>query len=310
MFNVLITGIEGFVGPYLRKLFLDSNNNVIGTFLEEPTTEDKSQVYKMDILKIKEIENIFSQFSFDYIVHLAGFSSVGKSYSHPEMCERINVDGTKNLLDTILKFRQNPRILIISSGEIYGNPEYLPIDEKHPINPVSPYGISRLKQEKICFRYIQDFNMNIIIARSFNHTGEKQPPLFAIPSFAKQIAEIEKGLLTKIKVGNLSAYRDFSDVRDVVNAYKLILEQGKIGNIYNVCQGKSYKLEFLLKLLISYTENEIDIVEEKALFRQNDIEILLGDNRKLIKELKWKIDYDFEKTLLHILNFHRKKIFQ
>ena len=204
-----------------------------------------------------------------HIFHLAGFSSVVKSFEHPDLCFNVNVEGTKNLLNTIMVCGIKPRILIVSSSEIYGKPEYIPIDESHPLKPVSPYGESRVAQEKVCKEYGEK-GLNIIIARSFNHTGPNQSETFVIPSFRKQVQDAKDGDI--IRVGNIDIIRDFSDVQDTVRAYRILLEKGTIGEIYNVGSGNGYRLRDILDSLIKESGKHLKVAIDQKKYRKADIE--------------------------------------
>jgi len=168
------------------------------------------------------------------------------------------------------------KILIVSSAEVYGNSKYLPIDEKHPLGPFSPYAESKGEQEKVTLKYL-----NTIIARSFNHTGLDQPPNFVIPSFRKQIDEAKDG--EKIYVGNLDVIRDFSDVDDVVHAYRLLLEKGALGEVYNVGSEIGYNLQDVLKKLIKDSGKKLKIEVDSERYRKEDIYKLICDNTKIKK---------------------------
>ncbi len=274
MKKALITGISGFVGPYLKRELEKNGYEVFGIDRTGGTN-----VFKCDLLDRKNVDDVIEKVKPDFIFHLAGFSSVKDSWDKPDLCRKINVEGTKNLLDAIAKFNLKPRILIVTSAEVYGRPKKLPLTERSPLSPESPYAKSRVEQEKLLQNYK---NLNWVVARSFNHTGPGQPAKFVIPEFAKQLAEIKKGLQKPvIKVGNLEAKRDFSDVRDVVRAYRLLLEKGRKHEIYNVCSGKSYKVEEMLNMMIENVGIDVKVVIDKDKFRPVDIGELRGDCGKL-----------------------------
>lgn len=304
MSKALITGISGFVGPYLKvelekngyTVFgLDRNKNRHSEQGRRGDQVEKSHaIFQCDLLDKKSVAKIFGELKPNFIFHLAGFSSVEKSWKQPELCQKINIEGTRNLLDAVIEAKINPRILIVSSAEVYGNPKKLPLSETSPINPQNPYAKSRVAQEKLLQNYK---NLDWIVSRSFNHTGPRQPAQFVIPEFAKQLAQIKKGLQKPvIKVGNLETKRDFSDVRDVVRAYRLLLEKGKKHEIYNVCSGKAYKINDLLNTMISQIDIDVKIEIDKSKFRPQDIKELRGDNSK-IKELGFKNSILIDKTL-------------
>jgi GDP-4-dehydro-6-deoxy-D-mannose reductase len=283
----LITGINGFVGPYLREELESSGILVYGLDI----TGDGKKIFQCDITDSDSVQSVISRIRPDLVFHLAGFSSVAKSFENPELCFRINVDGTKNLLDAIIMARINPRILIISSSEVYGRPEYNPIDENHPLKPVSPYGESRQNQEILCMDYIKRHDLKIIISRSFNHTGPNQSETFVIPSFRKQILEAKDG--DEILVGNLDIIRDFSDVRDVVKAYRALLESGEIGEVYNIGSGHAYHLGKVLKKMILESGKKLSVKIDPKRYRKADIEEMVCNPKKLMQV----IDIKFRKII-------------
>lgn len=305
----LITGISGFVGPHLAKHLLSNKHTVFGVDLIKKKIENVSS-YQVDILNRKSLFSVMNEIKPDYVFHLAAQSSVEKSFSQPELTKKVNVDGTKNLLDSILNAKINPAILIVSSAQIYGTPKQTPITEQHPLNPQSPYAKLRLKQEKLALDYYKKHSMKIVIARSFNHTGPGQSAEFVCPDFAKQIVEIEKGLRKPvIKVGDLKAKRDFTDVRDIVRGYLLALEKGKTGEYYNLCSGKAYSVEEILHILIKISNCKgIKIERDPKKMRPSDMPILLGDNSKFRKQTGWKPEIQIEQTLSDILEYWRKQI--
>ncbi|MFT4303215.1 MAG: GDP-mannose 4,6-dehydratase [Candidatus Woesearchaeota archaeon] len=269
--KALITGGKGFVGPYLKRELENNGYSVVVSDL-------KDSDYDCDITNKEKVFSMISSIKPDYVFHLAGFSSVSKSFENPSLCFKINIDGTKNLLEACLDVK---KVLIVSSAEVYGKPEYVPIDEKHPLNPVSPYGKSRVEQEKIALNF-----SNVVISRSFNHTGEGQPSTFVIPSFKNQINEAKNG--DTIYVGNLEVIRDFSDVKDVVHAYRILLEKGVLGEIYNVGSGVGVKLKDILNKLILESGKDLKVEVDSNKYRKADIVELVANVSK-INELGIKI---------------------
>lgn len=305
----LITGIAGFVGPYLAKYLLNNKHKVFGIDLAKKKTEKVSS-YQIDILDRENLFSIMDEIRPNYVFHLAAQSSVKKSFKQPELTKKINVDGTKNLLNSILNAKINSTILMVSSAQIYGLPKQIPIIEQHPLSPSSPYAKSRLEQEKLALDYCKKHSMKIVIIRSFNHTGPGQPAEFVCSDFAKQIVEIERGLRKPlIKVGNLKAKRDFTDVRDIVKGYLLALEKGKVGECYNLCSGKAYSIEEIFRLLIKISNCKgIKIEKDPKKMRPSDMPILLGDNSKFRKQTGWKPEIQIEQTLKDIMGYWRKQI--
>ncbi|MCF7859831.1 MAG: GDP-mannose 4,6-dehydratase [Candidatus Cloacimonetes bacterium] len=295
MSKCLITGGNGFVGQYLKNKLLQEGHIVETMDLNNPDNP-------VDITDRKQVFSEVARIRPERVFHLAGFSSVAMSFEKPELCRKINVDGTINLLDGITNLVDKektseindasdylPRILIISSADVYGKPEYSPIDEKHPIGPVSPYGNSRVEQEKAALEWSQKNNLPVVICRSFAHTGPGQPENFVIPSFRKQVEEAKDGGI--IKVGNLEVIRDFSDVRDVVKAYIGLIEKNVPNFIVNVGSGNAFKLKDVLHSMIKKSGKKLDVEVDPARYRPVDIMELVCDNKKLYS----LIDFRFRK---------------
>ncbi len=303
--KAFITGVSGFVGPYLAKHLAASGFEVFGIDRSGKGV-DGCVVDKCDVTDAAVVAKVVKKVSPGFIFHLAGQSSVAKSWKEPELTWKVNVDGFKNLLDSVTAAGINPRILLVSSAEVYGIPKRLPISEAHPIAPVSPYGESKVEQERIALAHVKD-GMHIVISRSFNHTGPGQPPEFVCSNFAKQVAGIEKGSQPPvIKVGNLKIRRDFSDVRDVVKAYLLLLGKGKPGEAYNVCSGKAFTVGEVLNRLIALSKIKFRVEQEASRVMENSVPALHGDHSKLIAATGWKPAISLDQTLVDLLDYWRK----
>ncbi len=311
--KTLITGISGFVGYHLTKELISSGHKVYGIdMIELPDIYDclyKDIIFtKSDILDENKIRQIILEYKPDWIFHLAAISSVLKSWKDKKNTLSTNILGTYNILESCTLLKNKPHILLIGSAEEYGKIKLKkPINENTPLNGFTPYAISKITQEYLGNHYIITYHLPIYRTRSFNHTGPGQNESFVCSSFCKQVAEIE--LLNKepiIYVGNLSSIRDFSDVRDVVKAYILIIEKGKPSEIYNVCSMKSYSIKEILNIILSFSTKKIKVVVDKNRYRKVEIPFLKGSNIKL-KKLKWKPQYTLEQTLLDTLNYWREK---
>ncbi len=303
----LITGAGGFVGPYLVAHLIAQGHTVYGIERAERNVKN-CEMFAADILDKKKIPEIIKKIKPDYIFHLAGQSSVEVSWKEPQLTMDINVRGTVNLLNAVAKAKINPKIIIVSSSEIYGRPVKLPLKEDHPLNPTSPYGESRLLQEKAVKEIAKKHKLQVVIARSFPHTGPGQVPKFVCPAFAEQIIMIErKKTEPVIKVGNLDNERDFADVRDVVKAYLLMADKGKNGEAYNVCYGKSWKIKKILSYLLKNSTVKPKIIVDPAKLRKGDMKKVVGSHAKLTKDTGWKPAIKFEKTLEDIITYWRKQ---
>ncbi len=301
--KAFITGISGFAGKYLAEYLAEKGLEVYGIDRTGAKIEG-ADVEVCDILDQKKLARTIAAVKPDYVFHLAAQSSVPKSFEQPEETMRINVEGTRNLLEAILSAKISPTILVISSLQIYGKPDKVPITEAAELRPKSPYAKSKVEQERLCKEYGKK-GLKLIISRSFNHTGPGQTPDFVWASFGKQIAEIEKGEKGELKVGNLEVERDFSDVRDIVKAYYLAVKKGKVGETYNICSGKAYNLRKMLDVLISNSKAKLKLSTDPKLVRE-DVPVLYGDNTKFCKATGWKPEIPFEKTLKDILEYWRK----
>ncbi|WP_313568884.1 GDP-mannose 4,6-dehydratase [Acetoanaerobium noterae] len=310
--KALITGINGFVGEYLSDFLISNQIDVYGTVLsEEASIENISdnKIFKMDLLDKNEVNKIIAEIKPDYIFHLAGQSSVALSWKKPDLTINVNVIGTINLLEAVKLYSNKSRVLIIGSSDQYGivNPEQCPISENTPMNPQSPYATSKKTQEEIAIQYFKAFKINTIIVRAFNHIGPKQNKGFVIADFASQIAEIEKEKKAAIiKVGNLDAKRDFTDVRDVVRAYYLVMTNGKPGEIYNVGSGITYKIKEILDKLLSLAKVSIYIEKDNDKMRPSDVPLIQCDNSKISTECGWTLQYPIDQTLIDTLNYWRR----
>lgn len=303
--KALITGANGFVGGHLVDLLLKNGFELFG--LDRSKSDIKwVKSFNADITDEKEVSRVIKECVPDYIFHLAAISSVKLCSENPELARKVNVTGTESIIRACAKNGINPTILVTSSAYVYGVPQHTPIDENHPTNPIDPYGKSKLEQENISLKLFEETGIKVIISRSFNHIGSNQGTGFACSDFAKQIAEIEKGISKpEIHVGNLNPKRDFSDVRDIVKAYLLLLQKGKPGEVYNIGSGKSYSMRHILDVMLSKSTAKIKIVEDKDKFRKAEIPILEANNKKFTDLTGWKPEFSIEQSLSDVLDYWR-----
>ena len=319
MMKALITGITGFAGSYLAEYVLSTKKyDVSGTYLLEESLrnveaiKDKLHLVKADLSQEKSVLNIVKDVSPSVIFHLASLTSPADSFNNPTQTLTNNISLQVNLLESVRKNNLfNTKILIVSSADIYGlvKKEDLPIDEKTPLMPTSPYSISKIAQDFLGLTYFLSYKLKIIRVRPFNHIGPKQSPHFAVSAFAKQIAEIEKGKrTTTLHVGNLDAKRDFTNVKDMMNAYVLAIEKGKDGEVYNIGSGISYKMSDILNKLSLMSSSKIKIEKDETLFRPNDNPELVCNPNKFTKLTGWKPQISMETTLKDTLDYWRNII--
>lgn len=308
--KALIIGGAGFVGSYLiEHLMKDCGWNVYVTKLEnEEIEQDNVMVYNLNILDKAAIVELLQEVKPDYIFHLAAQSSVALSWNNPSLTIDVNIKGSVNVLDAVRELDYKPRILLIGSGEEYGHilENETPITETNMVRPGNIYAATKACQNMIGNIYADAYQMDVIMVRAFNHIGPKQSPIFVVSDFCKQVAEIEKGLREPvIKVGNLSAKRDFTDVRDVVRAYSLLIQKGKAGETYNVGSGKAVAIEEILKMILSFSSKEIRIVVDKEKLRPVDVPVIEADINKLTERTDWTPSISLNETINCTIQFWR-----
>jgi len=308
--KALIIGGAGFVGSYLiEHLQTELNCKIYVTKMpQNDFVRENVKVFDLDILIKDDVIKILKYVRPDYIFHLAAQSSVFLSWKNPALTVDINIKGSVNLLDAIRELDYTPRILFVGSGEEYGlvNENETPINENNATRPGNIYAATKLAQNHIGRIYASAYDMDIIMVRAFNHIGPNQLPAFVVADFCKQVAEIEKRYTAPvIRVGNLSAKRDFTDVRDVVRAYALLMQKGKSGETYNVGSGKAISIEEILKIIISMSHVDIKIEIDKNKFRPVDVPIIEADIRKLTEITGWKKNIEIEETIADTLNYWR-----
>jgi GDP-4-dehydro-6-deoxy-D-mannose reductase len=319
MKKVFITGITGFAGSYLAEHLLSLGNfSVCGTYLSEESLSLVSSIQKdislvkLNLLDAEKVSATIKEYKPDLVFHLAALTSPAESFKNPSETVTNNITAQINLMEAI---RQNnlpeTKMLVISSGDVYGavDKNNLPIDEETALRPTNPYAVSKIAQDFLGLQYFLSYKMKIIRVRPFNHTGPKQSPNFVVSAFAKKIAEIEKGKREPIlTVGNLETRRDFTDVRDMVKAYVLAIENGELGEAYNIGSGKAYKIADILDTLVKQSTVKIEIKVDSALLRPSDTPELVCDNNKFIKLTNWTPKIPLETTLKDTLDYWRNII--
>ncbi|TAK95435.1 NAD-dependent epimerase/dehydratase family protein [Patescibacteria group bacterium] len=300
--RALITGIDGFVGRYLAAELSAHGAEVFGTTVGS----DHDHVRHIELTDPDSVRRVVSELHPDQVYHLAGFTSVKASWDQTELAMRVNRDGTKNLYAALQNLDVKPRVLITSTAEVYGIPTSTPITESHPTTPNSPYAESKLAQERVTGEFPE---VPTTIVRSFPHIGPGQSPTFVTSDFARQIVQVERGQASAVHVGNLEARRDFSDVRDVVRAYRLLMEKDTAGQIYNVCSGNVLSIRQVLDaLLAASTNKEILVESDPDRLRPSDIPVLAGDSTKLRSTTGWRPEISVAQTTLpEILAYWREK---
>lgn len=316
--RVLITGITGFVGSHLAEYALKAGAEVVGSVRWRSRLEyidgirGSLQLVEADLRDASSARALLAQTRPDRIFHLAAQSFVHASFNAPAETLHTNILCQANLLEGLRAERLSPRVLIVGSSEEYGfvYENELPIRETNPLRPLSPYAVSKVAQDLMGFQYWKSYGLSIVRSRAFNHSGPRRGEVFVTSNFAKQIAEIEAGRREPvIQVGNLTPRRDFSDVRDIVRGYWLLLERGEPGDVYNLCSGKAWSIQQVLDFLLSQSRvGKVSVQEDPARLRPSDVPHLVGDAGKIEKVLGWRTEIPFEQTLKDLLDYWRQRL--
>jgi len=317
--KVLITGITGFAGSHLADYILANHPDVdvFGTIRWRSRREniqhieDKVTFFEADLKDAISLNKCLDKIKPERIFHLAAQSFVPTSWNCPAETFAINAVGQINLFEAVLSLNLSPRIQVAGSSEEYGavQPDELPMQETTPLRPLSPYAVSKVAQDLLGWQYFQSYGLKVVRTRGFNHTGPRRGDVFICSNFAKQIAEIEAGKRDPvIRVGNLEAQRDFSDVRDIVRAYWLALEKGETGEVYNIGSGKAYVMKDILDRLLSMSKVKVKVEVDPQRLRPSDVPILLSDCTKFMKITGWKPEIPFQDSLRDLLQFWRERI--
>lgn len=314
--KVLITGFSGFVArhfvDYLFTLKIDVE--IYGIDIKEPLYDVEQYLprlkirFKMlDMTDVRQIAELFQEFTPDYILHLAAYSSVAYSWENPAESFMNNSNIFLNLIKAVQEYNSECRVLSVGSSEEYGNVDKddLPIKEDHLLQPTSPYAVARVSQEMLSKIFSETFHLNIVLTRSFNHIGPRQDDRFAVPGFINRILNIKRSGLKRgeIETGDITVIRDFIDVRDVVRAYYLLLLKGKSGEIYNICSGKGVSLEDLIQLIAKQVGIEVTTKTDPKLIRPRDNEIIIGSPVKIESELGWHPEIDLYETIHDMIEY-------
>lgn len=308
--KVLVTGATGFVGRYLCPLLGSLDEKVFGTSYPARPAASERRVFFLDLRLKREVFRLIKKVRPDRVFHLAAVSNVRHSWLEREETFETNLMGTFYLFEAIRRHSPEARILFVSSSDVYGvvGPSVRGLKENHPSQAVNPYSYTKLAGEILARFYVQVENLDVVIARPFPHTGPGQSPDFVCSDWARQIAMIEKGKAAPvIKVGNLRAERDFSDVRDIVRAYLLLVQRGRKGEVYNVCSGKSNALEKILGRLLALSSRTIAVEVDTKKLRKVDLPCLLGSNHKIKEETGWTPKIPITQTLFDVLEYWREK---
>jgi len=316
--KVLITGITGFAGSHLAEYLLAEHPEVEiwGTYRwrsRMDNIEHLSQTLRLVECELRDSSSVrwaLEKARPDAVFHLAAQSFVPSSWTAPGDTVLSNLSGQINLFEAIRGLGLDPVVQIACSSEQYGMvlPDEVPIKETNPLRPLSPYAVSKVGQDFLGYQYFQSYGLKVIRTRGFNHTGPRRGDVFVTSNFARQVARIELGLAPPvIRVGNLSAVRDFTDVRDMVRAYWLAVTKARPGEVYNIATGVGITIRELLERLIALSEVDVTIETDPDRLRPSDVEILIGDASKFRADTGWEPRVPFEQTLRDTLEFWRER---
>lgn len=308
--KVLITGANGFVARHLAgKLTRDGYDVYLTTHSGTEDHKD-STVFPMDMKDIMSIHRVLSAVRPDVVMHLAAQSNVYDAWKKPAETMEINAIGTVHLIQSILEQGLRCKLIIIGSGEEYGAAAktHRLLTEESPCSPQNPYAVSKLAAGQLSVLLSQKKDLNLVYLRPFNHFGPGQRKGFVISDFCSQVAFSEQGLLEPIiKVGDISTYRDFLPIDDIVTAYELAISKDIPGGVYNISSGTPLSIEYLLKKIIDLSYVKINIVKDKSLFRPAEVKSFAGNSSKFQKATGWLPRYDIDSCLLATLNWWREE---
>ncbi|MFS0555276.1 GDP-mannose 4,6-dehydratase [Brevibacillus sp. 179-C9.3 HS] len=313
--KALITGITGFAGGHLAEYLLSRGDvDVYGTFRSLTKKEqlgklfDQVHLENCELKDPQSVNELIQKIKPDLIFHLAAQSFVPTSVHSPADTMVNNIVPQLNLFEAVRNQAVPCKIQIACSSEEYGlvYPDEIPVKETNPLRPLNPYAVSKIAQDYLGYQYHHSYGLAIIRTRTFHHTGPRRGESYVTSNFAKQIAQIELGQQEpKVHVGNLSAIRDFTDVRDIVKAYWLALTRGEPGDVYNISAGTRYTIEDMLKTLLALTDVQVEIHVDTDRLRPSDIDIVLGDSSLFREKTGWKPEISFQQTMEDLLNYWR-----
>ena len=315
--RALITGVSGFAGSHLAEhLLAHTELEVCGTDISSNGRNivhlrDDLELHVGDMSNPAVASDILSRAKPDYIFHLAAQAFVPQSWSDPWQTIANNIRAELNILQTLVDSGASPRLLIVGSADEYGmiSPDELPVTEATPLRPYNPYAVSKIAQDMLGYQYFASHGLPVVRVRPFNHIGARQSPAFVTSDFARQIAQVEQGHRTpELQVGNLDAKRDFTDVRDMVRAYYLALEQGEEGQVYNLGSERAHSIREILGMLLEMSQAKIEVVQDAARLRPSDVPVVISDCSKFRERTGWRGTVSLRDSLSDILDYWRERV--
>lgn len=290
--RALITGGRGFVGGWLGAHLREAGDEVLVVDAETDVTDEAA------------VDRALSAAAPDAVYHLAARSHVGDSWRDPLDVLRVNVLGTAAVLAAARRAKHDATVLVISSAEVYGalGPDELPVAEEAAVRPATPYAASKAAAEDVALQAWRGYGQRVVVVRPFNHVGPGQPPTFAVPALARRVAEARRTRATELVVGTVTTRRDFTDVRDVVRAYRLLIERGEPGTVYNVCSGTDVAIADVARRLMALAGVDLQLVTDPALVRPVDVPVLRGDPSRLRAATGWSPAISLDETLRDVLS--------
>ena len=315
--RVLITGIAGFAGSHLADTCVAQGAEVWGlAHMPGPHPHlahlgERVQLYAADVTDGASVDATLAAIAPDWIFHLAAQAHVPTAWQDPTATLATNILGQLNVILAMQEHAPAARLLVVSSSNVYGMVEEsdLPVNESAPFRPADPYAVSKVGQEMLALQYGQSHCLHIVRVRPFNHVGPRQAPDYVIARFAQELAQMEAGLRPPtLKVGNMSAKRDFADVRDMARAYWLALEKGSPGAVYTIGSGAARSIDEMLRIMLKLARVDIQVETDPALFRPGDLPVLQSDPRAIQEQTGWRTAIPLEQTLEDTLNYWRDQV--
>jgi GDP-4-dehydro-6-deoxy-D-mannose reductase len=313
--RILITGITGFIGGHLTEaLQAEGGHTLIGLSrvgswppaLAHLT--GAAQLHAVDLVDGPPVESIIRDVKPEWLFHLAGYANTGKSFHEPDRCWSDNLGVTRTLYDAIHRSGVRPRILFVSTGLVYGDPESPDeeIDERAVLRPASPYAASKAAADLLSYQYTRSPGLDVVRVRLFSQIGPRQSTDYATANWARQIAAAEAGKqLPVIETGDLSSWRDLTDVRDVVAAFRLLIERGRSGEVYNAGRGRTWRIQEVLDRLIGMARVKVTVRQRVESGRKSDTAVTRVNARKLCETTGWQPRYELDQSLADILDYWR-----
>jgi GDP-4-dehydro-6-deoxy-D-mannose reductase len=309
---ILITGVAGFAGTHLARLCADRGIEVAGLGRHPHAEVPGVSVYEqVDLHEADAVREVVRRLQPEQVVHLAAQASVARSWETPAGVISSNVATSLNLLEAVRLETPDSRVLVACSGEEYGRPQSLPVDESHPLSPRNPYAASKAMVDVLAGSYVEVHGMRVLRSRAFNHAGPGQSDTYVVARFARQVAEAEAAKPADgravIVTGNIDVRRDFCDVRDVVRAYLMALEHAEAG-VFNICSGRATRVSDILSGLVGHSTLELEHRVDTSLLRENEVMEIRGSHERLTEVTGWRPEIELTQTLRDTLDWWRERV--